>query len=71
MSYHKIPYQYGKKSPETIPNTIMSSAMYFLWGEGGEGGGEGLKNDFEIAVVNEQSGFKPRTTVFSKKTVRS
>ena len=36
-----------RKSPEIIPNTTQSASMGFF--------GQGLKNEFEIAVVNEPS----------------
>ena len=40
-----------RKSPEIIPNRILSAVMGFFGG--------GLKNEFEIAVVNEPSLFEP------------
>ena len=40
-----------KKITLNIQNTIMSATMGFF--------GKGLKNDFEIAVVNELSVFEP------------
>ena len=39
-----------RKSTEYIPNAIMSAAIGFLY--------KGLKNDFDIAVVNESSVFE-------------
>ena len=40
-----------RKSLEIIPNTIMSAVMGFFC--------EGLKTEFEIAVVNEPFVFEP------------
>ena len=40
-----------QRSPEIIPNTIMSAAMGLFC--------KGLKNEFEIAVVNEPSVVEP------------
>ena len=49
MRTHNIPISIQKrKSPEITPNTIMSAAMGFFFCKG-------LKNAFEIAVVNELS----------------
>ena len=46
---------YERKSPEVIPDTIMSSAMVF-------------KNEIEIAVINEPSRFElPKVYCISKK----
>ena len=52
MRIHNIPFSVQKRqSPEIIPNTIISAAMgYFCYG---------LKNEFEIAAVNEPSVFEP------------
>ena len=50
--YTNIPLAILKrKSPEIIPNTIRSAAMEFF--------GKELKNEFEIAAVNEPSVFEP------------
>ena len=40
-----------RKPPEIIPNTIMSTAVGFVC--------QGLKNEFELAVVKEPSVFEP------------
>ena len=58
-SIHNILLSMSKrKLPKIIPNTIMSEAMFFFfflffvfcWG---------LKNEFEIAMVNEPSVLEP------------
>ena len=41
-----------RKSSEIIQDTIMSAAMGFFFGQR-------LKNEFEVAVVNEPSVFEP------------
>ena len=52
MNTHSIPLSILKrKLPEIIPNTIMSAATGYA--------GCGLKNELEIAVVNEPSVFEP------------
>ena len=59
MSTHSIPYQYihvykkKRKSPEIIPNILMSAAVEIFC--------LGLKNEFEIAVVNKPPVFEPLT----------
>ena len=52
MSTHNIPLSiYKRRSPEIIPNTIMSAAIGLLY--------YGLMNKFVITVVNEPSVFEP------------
>ena len=51
LSTHNTPLSIKKtrKSSKIIPATKMSAAMFF-W--------KGLKNEFEIAMVNKPSAFK-------------
>ena len=52
MSIHNIPSSVCKrKSPEIIPNNILSAVMGLSW--------LGTLNEFEIAVRNEPSVLQP------------
>ena len=51
MNIHNMPYQYEKENrPKLSQIHLMSAILGFCYG---------LKNEFEIAVVNEPSVFEP------------
>ena len=55
MSTYNIPLSIQKKSPELIPNTILSAASeFFVFVFVRKS-----RNEFEIAMVNEPSLFQP------------